>query len=373
MIIAVNISFLTSSHAAEYSRLLVGMMSRVASRHTEHSFVFIVNKDFRIPITGSNIQYIKAEAGYSRAWRWKWWTAISLPSILKKAGASVLLSASGYGCPKSGIPEAILLPTLEHLHKESLYTRSKAAFVDKNLFASLSRAVSLFVFIQRSAAVVHSYYQIPTENIHTIPIPAHACFQPLAYADRQPVKERYTGGTEYLLYNGPVHAGKNIINLLKAFSVFKKRQKTSMKLVFAKNPEADYSSFTESLKTYVYRNDIVFAGELTTEERAALTGAAYALVYPAIREDIPVYFSEALQCGIPVIVARGSAAEEVAGEACLYANTTEINDMAEKIMLLYKDENRRSALVMQSQDLAIQYAANFEENWFEKYILRKVI
>jgi glycosyltransferase involved in cell wall biosynthesis len=40
-------------------------------------------------------------------------------------------------------------------------------------------------------------------------------------------------GNEYFIYSGEIGTHKNLLNLLKAFSAFKKRQKSNMQLLIA--------------------------------------------------------------------------------------------------------------------------------------------
>ena len=53
---------------------------------------------------------------------------------------------------------------------------------------------------------------------------AKEIFHPLNDEEKTATKNKYTEGKEYFVYAGAIHPRKNLINLLKAFSVFKKRQ-----------------------------------------------------------------------------------------------------------------------------------------------------
>jgi glycosyltransferase involved in cell wall biosynthesis len=146
------------------------------------------------------------------------------------------------------------------------------------------------------------------------------------------------------------------VNLLKAFSIFKKRQKTNMKLVLAGRLAWKYGSFTESLKTYKYRDDVVMTGYLEENELARLVGSAYGLIYPSLFEGFGVPVLEAMQCNVAVITSEGSSMQEVAQRAALYSDVTNFNDLADKIILLYKDETLRNKLIENGQEQVKQYS-----------------
>ena len=134
------------------------------------------------------------------------------------------------------------------------------------------------------------------------------------------------------------------MNLLKAFSVFKKRQQTNMKLVLTGRLAWKYETFTKSLKSYKYRNDVVMTGYMEEEEIVKIIGSAYCLVYPSLLEGFGVPVLEAMQSGVPVITSVNSSMQEIANDASLYVDANSFTDIAEKMMMVYKDENLRKLL-----------------------------
>lgn len=128
-----------------------------------------------------------------------------------------------------------------------------------------------------------------------------------------------------------------------------------MKLVLAGRLAWKFESFTKSLQSYKYRNDVVMTGYVEEEELINITGAAYGMVYPSVWEGFGVPVLEAMQSGIPVITSANSAMQEIAKEAALYINPTSHTDIADKMMLLYKDENLRNELIQKGQKIAEQY------------------
>ena len=106
-----------------------------------------------------------------------------------------------------------------------------------------------------------------------------------------------------------------------------------------------YESFIQNLKTYKYRNDVVVTGYLPDKELAGLVGSAYAMIQPSLWEGFCMPVLEAMRCEIPVITSSGSAAKEIAGDAAIYTDPANYSDIAEKMMLLYKDEKLREEMI----------------------------
>lgn len=118
-----------------------------------------------------------------------------------------------------------------------------------------------------------------------------------------------------------------------------------MKLIFAGRLAWKTDEFTKLLSTFKFRNDVVLTGYLDKKELAKLVASAYALVYPSFFEGFGVPPLEALQCGVPALVSNSSAMPEVGGDAYLYIDPKKPDDIAEKMMLIYKDEALRSRLI----------------------------
>jgi glycosyltransferase involved in cell wall biosynthesis len=207
-------------------------------------------------------------------------------------------------------------------------------------------------------------------EIHIVPNAARDIFQPLSDEEKDKVKNTYTGGKEYFVYAGAIHPRKNLTNLLKAFSIFKKRQKSNWKLVLAGRLAWKYKHFVESLETYKYREDVVLTGYLDEKELVKIVAAAYGLVYPSLWEGFGVPVLEAMRC--PVITSERSAMQEVAGDAALYINPSDHTDIAEKMMLLYKDENLRNRLIQKGKIICNEYSWDISAGLLWQTIMKAI-
>lgn len=203
---------------------------------------------------------------------------------------------------------------------------------------------------------ITSQYGTAADKINIVYSAAKEIFQPITNEEKQAARTKYTGGKEYFVYTGAIHPRKNLVNLLKAFSLFKKRQQSSMKLVLTGRLAWKYDSFVKNLKTYKYRDDVVMTGYVNEEEIRKLVGAAYTMVYPSLFEGFGVPVLEAMQCDVPVITSLNSSMQEIANEAALYAEPESPADIAEKMMLLYKDEKLRGQLIEKGRVTVKQYS-----------------
>ena len=59
----------------------------------------------------------------------------------------------------------------------------------------------------------------------------NAGFKPTTPQEQDFIREKYTGGASYFLYVGALHPRKNIANLLRAFDIYKRRNRGQEKLL----------------------------------------------------------------------------------------------------------------------------------------------
>jgi glycosyltransferase involved in cell wall biosynthesis len=100
----------------------------------------------------------------------------------------------------------------------------------------------------------------------------------------------------------------------------------------------------------------VLTGYLDETEMAAITAAAYALVYPSLHEGFGVPVLEAMRCDVPVITSSGTSMQEIAGEAALFSDPNDHLAIAENMMRLYKDERLRNQLIEKGRIVAASYS-----------------
>ena len=179
-------------------------------------------------------------------------------------------------------------------------------------------------------------------------------FEPLDDEMKSLIKEKYTEGKEYFVYRGRVKEQNNIISLLKAFSLFKKRQKSTMKLLLMGKVFWQENDFSKLMSTYKYRDDIVMAEDEILSEEANILAAAYALVQPYSMSNA-LFLFDAMQCAVPVLTPNDPPLKELTSDAALYFESTNETDIADKMMLVYKDEGLRNQLIENGKKLISHY------------------
>jgi glycosyltransferase involved in cell wall biosynthesis len=350
MTIAINTRFLLKDYLEGYGYFLREILQRITRDHPEHKFIFIFDRPYDPQfIFSDNITPVVAGPAARHPLLWKWWYDVKIPAILKKHKADVFVSADGFCLLRTEVPQCLVIHDLAFLHFPRQIPKSWLLYYKRYTPRFLKKASIIATVSEFSRKDILAHYKVDESKLKIVYNAAKQNFRRLSADERSETKAKYASGKEYFLYAGSIHPRKNLLNVLKAFSVFKKKLKSNMKLVLAGRLAWRYNSFEESLKTYKYRDEVVMTGYLPEEELVKVMGAAYGLLYVSMWEGFGMPVLEAMRAEIPVITSSASAMQEVAGDAALTVNPQDYNELADKMILLYKDENLRSSLIQKGK------------------------
>ncbi|MDP9229579.1 MAG: glycosyltransferase family 4 protein [Bacteroidota bacterium] len=356
MKIAVNTRFLLDDYLEGYGYFIYETFKRITQNHPEHEFIFIFDRPYNHRfIFSSNITPVVIGPQARHPLLWKWWYDIKIPSILKKYKADVFVSPDGFCSLTTKIPQCIVVHDLSFIHYPLSIKKSHLLFYKRFTPKFLKKAKIITTVSEFSKQDIIQHYKVDENKIDVVYSSAKGIFEPVRLQIKAEVKKKYTEDKEYFLHVGAIHPRKNLLNLLKAFSIFKKRQQSNFKLMLVGRLAWKYDSFLNNLKNYKYRADVILTGYLDEDELVRVMASAYAFVYPSFFEGFGVPVLEAMQCEVPVITSSDSAMQEIAGNAALYVEPDNNTDIGEKMMQIYKDEILRTDLVKNGKLVAQQF------------------
>ncbi len=359
MKVLININLLLNDKAKHHFILASEAVKEMINTNHEHEHEFIIltahKEDELFFSSEKNATVVFKRMPARHPLLWKWWHDIKLPAVLKKHKADVYFSFNGFCSMTTTIPQCILLHDLSFFYDSSLIKKSHLSFYKKYLPKFLHKAKTIGYSSLYQKNEIISQYRTSEENMEVIYLFPNEKFHPINENEKEQTRMKYTDGKNFFLHNIADDNQKNLITLLKAFSLFKKRQKSNWKLVLINEADTKNKSF-EILKTYKYRDDVVLLRNLTNEEFVLLTASAYAFVDPFPWNGLNTGILEAMKCNVPVIVCNETSSKEMTGDVTLYANYNDEKDIADKMMLLYKDESLRSGLIEKGKTAVAVYS-----------------
>ncbi|MEO6315483.1 MAG: glycosyltransferase [Chitinophagaceae bacterium] len=176
----------------------------------------------------------------------------------------------------------------------------------------------------------------------------------MSWTEAESIKTQYTGGRSFFLFAGDIVEAHQLIELLKAFSVFKKWQQSNMQLVIAGSITKWSSVLEEKLATYKYKQDVVMIRNAGNEVIAKLVAACYAMVYPGAVTGFPLGMLWAIQSNKAIIATDNATNKQFTQAAAWVADHNTAEGFARAMQLLYKDEQQQQLLVQQTKEQAKQ-------------------
>lgn len=357
MRIAVNTRLLLKGRLEGIGWYTHQMLERMVRNHPEHEFIFFFDRPYDESfIFGPNVTPVVIHPQARHAVLFYLWFEWSIPAMLRKYKADVFLSTDGLCSLSTKVPTCLVIHDLAFEHYPQHLKLSHRLYLQHWSPRFARKATRIVTVSEYSKKDIAERYHIYPDKIDVTYNGAHPAYRPLSWEEREAVKAEYTGGQEYFVFAGALHPRKNVVALLQAFIKFKKRQRSPIKLVIVGRMAWKFKELAALRETMPFKEDVVWAGYMNVDVLSKVIGAAYALVYPSLFEGFGIPILEALKCGVPAIVSNTSSMPEVAGDAALLVDPTDVADIAAKMMLIYKDETLRNKLVA----AAAQQAAKFD-------------
>ncbi len=332
-------------------------LRHIVLQHPEHEFIFFFDRPYDPQfVFAPNVTPVVVPPQARHPVLFYMWFEWSIPLMLRKYKIDLFLSTDGYTSLRTKVPSCLVIHDLAFEHYPEHYPFSHKLYWRhySPLFARKAKRIATVSTFSKQD--IHEKYGIPLDKIDVVYNGAHDEYVPLSHADREAVKNKYADGCEYFVFAGAIHPRKNIVNLLKAFSIFKKRQPTNMKLVIVGRPAWKYDEVEQLKATMPFKQDVKWVGYMNVDELSKVIGGAYALAYASLFEGFGIPILEALQCNVPALVSDTSSMPEVAGDAALLVDPTSPEDIANKMHTLYKDEALRSKLIANAKVQAKKFS-----------------
>ena len=253
--------------------------------------------------------------------------AVELPWLISKHNIDVLIHDGTSIYARGGVKQIVVLKAVANITNNKLQRLEKYT----------------------SHIVVHDEFSsnmlkkaMPQKKISVIPFGVTEQIKKPSLSEQSAYKADFTSGSDYLLFFADEIKKDELLVFLKAFSLFKKWNRTSMKLILV--VEEKSRAMAESLiKNYLYKDQILFVDSIQMERNPAILSAAYAAVFYEESTASLKKMLKALQLHVPLLLPAKPASESSFSEcATFYTNNSEM--LSEKLTLLYKDENHKNTI-----------------------------
>ncbi len=207
---------------------------------------------------------------------------------------------------------------------------------------SIDRSDLLIAVSENTKQDIINLLNVPSSKIHVI----YNGVTPMASKNKlEEVQQRFSFTHPYILYVGNLEPRKNIERLVLAYAKLKKEINIPHQLVLAGQKGWLYDTIFQTVLSKGLQDDVIFTGYISESEKAALYTNASLFAYPSLYEGFGIPILEAMSAGIPVVCSNTSSMPEVAGEAALFVNPLDVDDIASGMFSLLSDEALRATKI----------------------------
>ena len=143
--------------------------------------------------------------------------------------------------------------------------------------------------------------------------------------------------------------------MLKAYSLYLQQSIIKRPLLIADLKETYIDQLLQQEGINDIKQYLHFPGYIPNSDLATLYNAAFAFLYPSLRESFGIPMLEAMACGTPVITGNPSAMPEVAGSGALTVNPFKPEEIAGKLLELEQQPD----LYQKQKEYGLQRARQF--------------
>lgn len=172
------------------------------------------------------------------------------------------------------------------------------------------------------------------------------------------IRSEFKVSGDYILYVGNSFPHKNIPTLLEAL----KKVDQKLKLVLVTPHNKFLNEIKENISKLNIEDRVVLPGYLADQDLKYLYRLAKAFVFPSLAEGFGLPGLEAMASGLPLICSDIPVFREIYGDAALYFDPKDPEDLAARINLLVKEEE----IWKKQSKMGLSQAENYSWDRFAK-------
>lgn len=345
MIIAVNTRLLIPGKIEGIGRFASETLRIITRAHPEHQFVFIFDRKFSDEfLFSSNITPVTCFPPARHPLLWYWFFEQSIPSVLKKHKADLFFSPDGWLSLNTRIKSLPVIHDLNFIHYPGFVPLQVRKYYHYYFPRFVNKAVRIATVSEYTRNDISQWQNIDHNNIDVVY--NGACgFSPASESTKKAVRDQYTNGAPFFLFVGLIHPRKNLTNLMLAYDKFRAEAPGTVKLLIAGSRKWWTSEMEDAFTGSNYRDDIIFTGRLPDNVLHDIVASALSMVYVSYFEGFGLPVLESMYADVPVICSSTTSLPEVAGDAAIMADPTDVESIKTGMLKIFNDPDLRQRLI----------------------------
>ena len=344
--IAVNARMLLKNRLDGIGWIAYHTLKRMVQEHPEINFIFLFDREYdKEFIFGPNVTPYVVWPPTRHPILYYLWFQIAIPRLLNKIKPDLFLSHDGLITLRARYKQLSVICDINFFHYPKDLPFAYRAFFNyffPRYAIQATRILTISNFCKND--IINNYHTNP-DKIDVTYVGVENTFIPLAEEKQAEVRAKHTQGKKYFIFVGSIHPRKNIVGLLRAFEQFKHKSQSDFKLVLAGSFFWGKKEINKTLEEMKYKNDVIFTGRTPDTTLRELLASAFCLTFVSYFEGFGIPLIEAMRCQTPIISSNVTSLPEVAGNAAIYVDPFNVEDMCRGMMTIHQDEALRNSLI----------------------------
>ncbi len=211
--------------------------------------------------------------------------------------------------------------------------------------ASLIITPSLFT----KKTIIKKYFADPNKIVHIpLGIDHNAFHANQSQSQINRVLKKYDARITkkpFILFLGRLEQRKNLANIIKSFSLFKKKTGYPHILVLAGKKTHYQPKIIDLIKIHHLESEIVLTDHIPQSDLPVFYREAEIFLFPSLYEGFGLPILEAQSCRTPVITSNLTSMPEVAGSGALFVDPCNTEEIAQSIKKIIDNPSLRQTLI----------------------------
>ncbi len=286
----------------------------------------------------------------------KMWTQFALPLnlFLSRPKPVVFFSPSHYAPRFSPVPTAISIMDLSYIHFSELFTKHDLYQLINWTKYSAKNARKIFTISNFSRDdIIKTYEKRPEDVVTTYLGIKEIKDSGLKIKDMDELEKKFKITKPYILFVGTLQPRKNIVRLIEAFSKIKDK---TVKLIVVGKKGWLWEEIIQAPEKFGVLERVKFLDFVKDEDLPGLYKNALCFVLPSLYEGFGLPVLEAMKYGCPVLVSNVSSLPEVGGDAAVYFNPQNTDEITQQLDKVLSDEELRKEMVKKGYNQVKQFS-----------------
>jgi len=287
-----------------------------------------------VPITS----LVRPERGMRGHFMRLTWAQTALRLRVRASGARALLNTIPEAILGTAIPQVTVVHDLLPLFFPAEYPRQQYYF--RSFVPRVLRSSLVVVADSESTRrdIIQSYGIVP-EKVRVI----YPGYDPATYGPGDGDRPPDAAQPFYLLYVGNLLPHKNLLSLLDALAILRRRRPARL-IIRGEGQQSYKRAVRERVETLGLRDAVTFQTYADGKALRDLYTHAACVVLPSLHEGFGLPVLEAMACGTPVITSTTSSLPEVGGDVALRVDPYDTIELADAMYRVLEDRDLREDL-----------------------------